>query len=67
MTKHKIGDVIKTQYAKPITGRYIIGQLVDVFNNETDKRVATFEVIREDGVNVVGQVTNTYGHKRFRR
>ena len=67
MIKYKVGDPIKTKYTQPITGRYVIGQRVDVFNNDTHKRVATFKVIKEDGENVIGQIINTWGHKRYQR
>ncbi len=67
MVNYKIGNSIKTKYVQPITGRYIVGQKVDVFNNDTHKKVATFEVVKEDGVTILGQIINTYGHKRFQR
>jgi len=62
---YKIGDEVKTKYHQPMTGeRFHVGQVVDMFDNDTHKKVASFKVLSEDGVNIVGIVTNTHGHKR---
>ncbi len=67
MAKYKIGDPIKTKYATRMQTPYVVGQRVDMFHKDTHKKVATFEVITQDGVNVLGEIINTYGHKRFQK
>ncbi len=67
MVKYKIGDPINTKYASTMQTPYAIGQRVDVYHKDTYKKVATFEVITQDGKNVLGLIINTYGHRRFQR
>lgn len=64
MTTYKIGQEVLTKYVPPTTQRYYVGQAIDMFNKETHKKVATFEVVEENGIDVVGKIINTYGHKR---